>query len=269
MKILTLIRFELMYRLKSPSTYIYWVLMLLLGMGLPFLSTKILQVSDLIHVNAPIVIDQTMCLSLLVFLFIMGFVSGFATIKDFEYDTEPLLFVQPITKREYVLGGFIGSLLILFLIYSGYLLGAMYADYSHMHSLASYAPFSVEPYLRSFFFLITPAIISISAFFHLGGSLSKHSRLVYLLMISSFVVLTVGDEVLEFYKDSDAFIHFDFFLIQSIQYVTNGWGVTEINHSLLELSGPILVNRLSMYLFSILFLIITVFFFKSSKLNIK
>ena len=269
MKVLALIRFELLYRLMSPATYIYWVLMLLLGLGLPFLASKILKVSGLIYANAPIIIGQTMCLSLLVFLFIIGFVSGFSTIKDFENDVEPLLFVKPISNQQYVFAGFIGALLVLLLIYSGYLAGAMYAGYYQLDPLLSYAPFSVAPYLQSFFFLVMPAIIFLTAFFYLGGNLSKHSRLVYLQMIGAFVVLTISDEALEFYKHSDAFIHFDFFLIQSIQYVTKGWGVAEINSNTLALSGAILTNRLSICLLSILLLATTVFFFTPSKSNVR
>ncbi len=265
MKLLTLIRFELLYRLKSPTTYVYWFTMMLLGVGLPFLATKILQVSDLIYANAPIVIDQTMCLSLLVFLFIIGFVSGFSTIKDFEYDTEHLLFVKPISECQYILGGYIGSLLVLLLIYSGYLVGTMYVDYNQLDSLVAYSKFTPVPYLRSFLLLVMPAIIFLSALFYVGGNISKHSRLVYLLIIGGFVVITLADEALEFYKHSDTFIHFDFFLIQSIQYVTKGWGISEINNETLELSGPILTNRLCMYLFSILLISATIFFFNPSK----
>jgi len=98
--------FELNYRRVRPVTYIYFALILLLSFFT--VTSPGLKLSGSIgHVNAnaPYVIAYLIMAFSLFFTMITSSVMGVAVVRDFENNTEAIMFSTPITKGQYLLAG--------------------------------------------------------------------------------------------------------------------------------------------------------------------
>ena len=91
-------KFEIQYRIKRPETYIFFVFLFLFStVGVDF----IFQGFDFTAVkkNAPLIIAKTMGAITGVFMILASMIMGVPVIRDFEYNIESLMFVNPIKKR--------------------------------------------------------------------------------------------------------------------------------------------------------------------------
>ena len=119
-------RFELSYRKNRAANYIYF--------GIVFLMSFAIVASPLVSVggaigqikpNSPFVISGlTMALSY-VLMMIASAIMGVAIVRDFDHNTEAILFSTPMKKIDYLLGRFGGSFIVLILIFSGIWMGLM------------------------------------------------------------------------------------------------------------------------------------------------
>ena len=60
--------------------------------------------------NAPIVIAKSMGALSGIFMMITSMVMGVPVLRDYQYNIESFMFVNPITKGDYLLGPFFGIL---------------------------------------------------------------------------------------------------------------------------------------------------------------
>src|SRR5690554_4599899 len=110
--------FEIKYRLKRPETYFFFLLLLLFSVvGVEF----VFQGVDLglVKKNSPLVIAKTMAAVTGLSMIIASMIMGVPVLRDFQYDVTSLIYVNPITKKDYLLGRFLGSFFVLFFIFSG------------------------------------------------------------------------------------------------------------------------------------------------------
>src|SRR5690349_21408171 len=123
-------RFELKYRKKRAATYIYF--------GIFFLMCLLAVVSDVVQIggaqgqikeNAPFVIARMTVIISIFFTLVTSAVMGVAVLRDFEHNTEAILFSTPMGKFSYIMGRFWGSFVVLVLIGSGIWLAFMIGDF--------------------------------------------------------------------------------------------------------------------------------------------
>lgn len=110
-------KFELVYRIKRPDTYVFFLFLFLFSIvGVDF----IFQGIELggVKKNSPLVVAKTMGAITGIFMILSSMIMGVAVLRDFQYQIESLLFVNPISKKDYLLGRFLGSfaVLLLFLV---------------------------------------------------------------------------------------------------------------------------------------------------------
>src|SRR6478609_3159779 len=95
--------FELKYRKARAANYIYF--------GLIFIISFACVASPLVSVggaigqikpNAPFVIAQLMSLLTLLFIMVTSAIMGVAVLRDFEHNTEAILFSTPMKKIDYL-----------------------------------------------------------------------------------------------------------------------------------------------------------------------
>lgn len=244
-------KFELRYRLKRPETYIFFLFLFLFslaGVDFVFNGVELGQVKK----NAPLVIAKTMGVITGIFMMLASMIMGVPILRDFQYGTEPFLFVTPISKMDYLLGRFMGSFVILLGIFSGVLLGLMLGELMPWHLPDDYLPFTATPYIQAFLVISLPLLFFGSALFFTSGTLSKNMLVVYTQGIVFFMwfMLTkaIENEFLQSLLDP--------FSLTTLTYISKSWTVAEHHLGFIPFGGVLLYNKLLWVLLGLICLII-------------
>src|SRR5579862_8710237 len=119
---LTVILFELRFRLRQGTPYLFFVILFLLG----FLcySTEAVSVTsgDAVKANAPVTVAMLATILTVLGAVMVSGLMGTTVYRDFERRTHELYFTTPLRKRDYLIGRFIGSYLVTLAVFTGLLL---------------------------------------------------------------------------------------------------------------------------------------------------
>ena len=231
--------FELKYRAKRLDTYLYFTILFLFSIvGVDF----VYQGVDLgeVKTNAPYVIAHTMAVLSCFFMIITSMIPGVAILRDHEHEMESLMFINPLKKRDYLLGRFLGSFIIVCFVFSGIILGMILGESMSWRNSDALLPFRMMPYIQGFLFVVFPSIFYGSAIFFTTGALTKNLIVVYTQAIFFFIVLMLSRTI------ENSFISgiLDPFAFAPIQHTVNLWSVPQRNADLLSVDGLLLYNRL-------------------------
>ncbi|PZR02451.1 MAG: peptidase M1, partial [Flavobacterium psychrophilum] len=103
--------FEINYRLKRPETYLFFLLLFLFSVvGIEFIFHGI--DIGLVKKNSPFVIAKAMGAITGLSMIIASMIMGVPVLRDFQYDITSLIYVNPISKRNYLCGRFLGSFVV-------------------------------------------------------------------------------------------------------------------------------------------------------------
>jgi len=165
-------KFEINYRIKRPETYIFFVFLFLFSMvGVDF----VFQGFDftVVKKNAPLIIAKTMGAITGFFMILASMIMGVPVIRDFEYNIESLMFVNPIKKRDYLLGRFLGSFTVLLFIFGGLLFGMMLGSQMSWHKEEEMLFFNALVYFQSFAIIVLPTLFFGACVFFVTGMLDR------------------------------------------------------------------------------------------------
>lgn len=225
-------QFELRYRMKRPETYVFFGFLLLFSIvGVDFIFQGVEL--GLLKKNAPLVIAKTMAAITGIFMIIASMVMGVPVLRDFQYGTNALLFVNPITKRAYVLGRFLGSFVVILFIFSGLPFGMMLGTQMPWHEMGELLTFNPWTYFRAFGVVVVPSLFFGSAAFFVTSMLSKKLLVVYTQGIVLFVVFLLTKAITNAYVQG----LLDPFGLTTLTQFTKDWTVTERNTQEIVLSG--------------------------------
>ena len=241
-----ILKFEIQYRAKRADTYLYFGILFLFSI---IASEFIMNGSGTIgkvKINAPYVIASVMGIVTALFTMVISMIMGVAALRDFDHKMESLMFINPIKKRDYLLGRFLGSYLVLIFIFSGLLFGMLLGDlvpwpWRDMNNLL---PFHLWHYLKPFLFLVLPNLFFCGAIFFVSGALSRKLMVVYtqgILLLMAYIF------TMQLTRNADnQFIAaiFDPFTFQASKRITQLWTPVEINSQMLPMGGILLYNRL-------------------------
>ncbi|MEO9964207.1 MAG: M1 family aminopeptidase [Reichenbachiella sp.] len=235
-------KFEIKYRAKRPETYLYFIIVLLFAVVAVDFIFHGEELAPLKR-NSPYVIARVMGIVSALFMIISSMIMGVPVLRDFEHQMESLLFVNPIKKRDYLLGRFIGSFVVLVGIYCALPLGMMLGDLLFWKESSS-LPFHVWAYLQPFVFLILPTLFFGGSIFFVSGALSRKLIVVYtqgffFLLVYMFAIsLAIGADDL-FYT---ALV--EPFTFQTLRIATHEWSIEARQTELIVVEGVLLYNRL-------------------------
>jgi ABC-2 type transport system permease protein len=243
--------FELKYRRVRAATYVYFLIIFVLSfLTVTSPTVNLSGAIGQVKANAPSVI----ALCTIVFSFfctiITSSVMGVAIVRDFDNNTEAIMFSTPIRKAHYLFGRFAGSMVVLILIHLGLVLGLM-AGFAignslpwdtawHNKELLAFTPWHfIQPFLV---FALTN-IFTMGALFFMSGALWRNSIIIYtqgVVMLILYQVSTVFLVDLDL-KHIAALI--DPFGLQTFLATAVYWTPSEQNLSLVTLTGDVLINR--------------------------
>lgn len=232
-------KFELKYRIKRPETYIFFCFLFLFSIvGVDFIFQGVEL--GLMKKNAPLVIAKTMGALIGVFMILASMIMGVPVLRDFQYDMEALLFINPISKRDYLLGRFLGSFTILLFVFSGLLFGMMVGFQMPWHKEEQLLAFNLMHFFQPFMVVVLPTLFFGACLFFVSGMLSKKLLVVYTQGIFLFVIFMLTKAITNEYLQGV----FDPFSLTTLTQVSKDWTPLERNAINISLEGIMLHSKL-------------------------
>ncbi|MEP1032004.1 M1 family aminopeptidase [Ekhidna sp.] len=256
-----ILKFEIQYRKKRPATYVYFAILFL--MAVLTMSTDIIQVgggSGLVKENSPTTIANMMAILSGIMMMITSAIMGVAVLRDFEHNTESMLFTSPITKFDYLMGRFLGSFLVVLFVFGGMMLGFMIGEFFNPDK-EKMLPFNLYHYMYPFVTIVMPNLFFTSALFFITGALSRKMVTVYAQWILLFAVYQTALLLTREVDNRSLAALIDPFAIRTIQNKIQYWTVAEQNSMVVPFNGVVLWNRLMWMGIGLLSLIIGYFSF--------
>ena len=244
--------FELKYRKKRAANYIYFALMFVISFL--FVASPLVSIGGAIgqiKPNSPYVILQLTSTLTLIFMMVTSAIMGVAIVRDFDHNTEVILFSTPMKKMDYLLGRFGGSFIILILVYSGIVLGLMtgfaigdYMPWEVDWKEKEMLPLNVWHYFQPFLFYCVSNLFIIGSLFFMSGALGRKTIVIYTQGIVLLVLYSIAGTFLADLESQDLAALLDPFGIQALEYTSRYWTPSDKNTLLMPMEGLVLYNRL-------------------------
>src|SRR5271170_8246967 len=170
---LEFLTFELKFRVKSISTYVYFALWFFLSFlaiaAEDFLNTG----NDKILLNGPF---STSILYIVITFFgviVIAAIFGSSILRDFQRDTYQIIFTKPISKFAYLGGRWAASMLVAVLIFAGIPLGELLGTFAPWADHSRIGPNHLPVYLMPFLSLVVLQIFFLGSLFFCVAALTR------------------------------------------------------------------------------------------------
>lgn len=238
--------FELRYHLRQPLFYILFLSFFLITFGA--VTSEAVTIGGAIgnvHRNAPFVIMQfLLVMSIFGVLTTTAFVAN-SVHRDFEIKIDSLFFTTPVTKAQYLLGRFLGSMAVAVMVYFGVALAIMVGGLMPWIEPERLGAFTLTPYLFSFAVLVIPNLLLFGAVFFSVAALTRSLMATYAAVIGFFVAFAVAESLIGDLANETVATLLDPFGFAAFGTATRYWTVFEKNaRGTLPFAGPLLWNRL-------------------------
>jgi ABC-2 type transport system permease protein len=263
--------FELKFRFKSLSTYVYFGLWF-------FLSFLSIAAEDFIStgngkqlLNGPYSNTILYAAFTLFGTIVIAAIFGTSVLRDFQRDTFQILFTKPIGKFSYLGGRWAGSFVACVFAFFGMVVGerlgaiAPWADHTRI------ASGHLWWYLQPFLSIVVVQIFFLGSLFFMVAALTRKIFVVYLQGTALFLLYLVLQLIFTTTRSLERFWSglFDPIGMQLINDITRYWTVVEKNSLLLSWSphafgGLFLLNRLLWSFVGVVALAVTLWLFPMS-----
>jgi len=225
--------FELKFRLKSISTYVYFLAWLAFGFfcvasenfgPVGFTNGKVL-------LNGPYALAFNQLGASLFGVIIISAIFGTSILRDFQRDTYQMLFTKPISKFAYLGGRWAASFVVCVLVFAGVAVGMFLGTFAPWADHARIAPNHLWWYVQPFLSIMVIQIFFLGSLFFAVAALSRKLVVVYLQGVAVFMVYIIGITV---YSAARSLEHFWSGILDPIGFVlfdniTRYWTVLERN----------------------------------------
>ena len=239
-----LILFELRFWTRQPQLWI------LLGLSFAFCcAIAVFEAGGegspgMVHNNAPLHVYELYAnLAFLWLPMVAAFVNATA-IRDFAYHTSELVFSTVVTRKQYIVGRFIGSTLVALIPVVGISLGLVIGSWIPYGDPIRFGPNSWAVHGQAILWFGVTSILFQSA---LMFAISSHVRTAAAAFVASMILVVLSGIASAYSTEVDNALLaslLDPFGNQALDHVTRYWSVTDSNTRLLPLLGPLTWNRL-------------------------
>ncbi|HXY96423.1 MAG TPA: hypothetical protein VEH00_05560, partial [Steroidobacteraceae bacterium] len=246
--------FELRFRAKSLSTYVYF----LIWLAFAFFCVASESFGPVANANGKVLLNGPWANSiqdayaLLFGIIIVAAIFGTSILRDFQRDTYQILFTKPISKFAYLGGRWAGSFVTSVFAFSGLMVGTFLGTLAPWADHARIAPNQLWWYLQPFLSIAVIQIFYIGSLFFAVAALSRKILVVYLQGVALFMLYVIG---LTVFSATRSLEHFwsgilDPVGLLLVDRMTRYWSVVEKNSQLLPWNfsgyspGVFLYNRL-------------------------
>jgi ABC-type transport system involved in multi-copper enzyme maturation permease subunit len=240
--------FELKFRFKSLSTYIYFAL----WFAFNFLSIAAEGFGPIGSSNGKVLLNGPFSnifndIGISFFgTIIIAAIFGTSILRDFQRDTIQILFTKPVSKLAYLGGRWAGSFVATVFAFSGLLFGEFFGTFAPWADHARIGPNHLWWYVQPFLSIVVFQIFFLGSIFFLVAALSRKIFIVYLQGAAIFMLYLIG---LTIFSATRSLEHFWSGILDPVGFlyndaVTRYWTVVERNTLLYSWSGVFLYNRL-------------------------
>lgn len=259
-------RFELYYRRRRATTYVYFVLTYLVSFIT--IASPTLQVSgtaDATSANAPYTIAVLMVVMSFVFSIITSSLLGVVIIRDVDHNMLPIIFTTRLGKGSYLFGRFAGSMVMLIIINTGIIFGALTAflvgkvlPWEIAWKAKQLLPFDLWVYVQPFLLFVVSNIFITGSLFFAAGALVRRPVVIYSQGVALILIYQLAN--IFYLRDLPSqwiSALLDPFGVQTFIYTTRYWTTVEQNTLLVPVTDALLYNRLIWIAISIIVLVLT------------
>jgi ABC-2 type transport system permease protein len=240
--------FELKFRAKSYSTYVYF----LLWFAFEFLSVASESFGPIGYANGKVLLNGPFAntynyIGASFFgVIVIAAIFGTAILRDFQRDTIQILFTKPISKIAYLGGRWAGSFIATVFAFSGMLFGGLIGSFAPWADHTRIGPNHLLWYIQPFFSVAVVQIFFFGSLFFLVAALSRKIFIVYLQGAAIFIIYIIGVSA---FSTTGSLDHFWSGILDPIGFLyTNAiaryWTVAEKNTLLYSWTGVFLYNRI-------------------------
>ncbi len=242
--------FELRFRFKSLSTYMYFLLWLVFS----FLNVASESFGPLGNGNGKVLLNSAYANAFndigaaLFGIIVIAAIFGTSILRDFQRDTYQILFTQPISKFAYLGGRWAGSFVTTVFAFSGMIFGTFLGTFAPWADHTRIGPNHLWAYLHPFLSILVVQIFFIGSLFFAVSALTRKIFIVYLQGVALFMIYVIGLTVFVATRSLERFWSsiFDPIGIMLFNNVTRYWTVIEKNTLFVSWS-PALLNGVFLY----------------------
>jgi ABC-type transport system involved in multi-copper enzyme maturation permease subunit len=229
--------FELRFRVKSISTYVYF----LLWTAFSFFCVAsenfgpIANSNGKVLLNGPYANTLNDAFSCLFGVIVMAAIFGTSVLRDFQRDTYQMLFTKPISKFAYLGGRWAGSFVTTVLVFFGLVAGTYLGTFAPWADHARIGPNHLAWYLQPFLSIVVVQIFFIGSLFFMVAALTRKLIVVYLQGVALFMLYVIGITVFAATRSLEHFWSgiLDPIGLRMVDAITRYWSVVERNTRLL------------------------------------
>lgn len=243
--LLNIFRFELRYWLRQPIAYVFMLINALLVFGA--------TASDDITIgggtgnvvkNAPYVVENYYALfSLICLLMITAFMNN-AAARDFNEKTNQILFTTSIREREFLVGRFLGALVISIIPYLGITLGSVIGSMMPWMEPERIGANSWGAHLNGLLVFVIPNLLFAGSIIFGIAALTRNTLTSFIGSIALLVGYLVSQTMIRDIENEFWGAVFDPFGLRTFAVVTKYWTVDDRNTLSVGFEGLLLLNRL-------------------------
>lgn len=231
-------RFEVEYRVRQPSTWVYALVLF----GIPFLMMHAINGSGQ-YLNAPVMVMQASTILGSLGMLVTAGIFGDAASRDVQTRMFSLFYTSPVREAHYLGGRFLGALLVNAIVLMGVPLGLLLASVMPYMSAGKFGPVQLDAYIQAYVLILLPNVVVIGAFMFAAAALTRQALATYLGGIALFVLGTVASDVTSGLQSATLETLLDPFGGSAISRTTALWTPVEQNARLIGWPTVIIANR--------------------------
>lgn len=231
-------RFEIAYRVRQPSTWIYAAVLF----GIPFLMMHAINGSSQ-YLNAPAsVINNAMVVGGIGMLVSAG-VFGDAAARDIPARMHALFYTSPLRERHYLIGRFLGAIAVNAVLLLGIPLALLLASVMPYMAKGMFGPVRLAAYVQAYVLVLLPNLVIIGAFMFAAAALARQTLATYVGGIALFIVGGIAAELTDGLSNRTLASLVDPFGAGAVATTTRFWTPVELNTQLVGWPAILLSNR--------------------------
>jgi len=231
-------RFEVGYRLRQPSTWVYALVLL----GIPFLMMHAINGSSQ-HLNAPVMVTNASLLLGGIGLLVTAGIFGDAAARDVQTRMHALFYTSPLGESQYLGGRFLGALAVNAVLLLGVPLGLLLASVMPYMAAGKFGPVQPAAYVQAYLVYLLPNLVVVGAFMFAAAALTRRSLATYLGGVALFVLGALAGELTVGLSSGTLPALVDPFGGRAVALTTQYWTQAERNARLVGWPVVLLWNR--------------------------